>query len=31
MLTQDDLDARRKFEGIVFLILFALTIPPPIG
>jgi uncharacterized PurR-regulated membrane protein YhhQ (DUF165 family) len=27
MLTKDNLDARRKLEGIVFLILFALTIP----
>ena len=27
MLTKDNLDARRRFEGIVFLILFALTIP----
>jgi len=27
MLTKDNLDTRRKLEGIVFLILFALTIP----
>ena len=27
MLTKDDLDARRRREGILFLILFALTIP----
>jgi uncharacterized PurR-regulated membrane protein YhhQ (DUF165 family) len=27
MLTQDNLDTRRKVEGIVFLVLFALTIP----
>src|SRR6266545_8250008 len=27
MLMKDNLDARRKLEGIVFLILFALTIP----
>jgi uncharacterized PurR-regulated membrane protein YhhQ (DUF165 family) len=27
MLTKDNLDARRKAEGFVFLILFALTIP----
>jgi uncharacterized PurR-regulated membrane protein YhhQ (DUF165 family) len=27
MLTKDSLDTRRKWEGIVFLVLFALTIP----
>ena len=27
MLTKDNLDARRRLEGIVFLVLFALTIP----
>jgi uncharacterized PurR-regulated membrane protein YhhQ (DUF165 family) len=27
MLTKDSLDIRRKWEGIVFLVLFALTIP----
>ena len=27
MLTKDNLDARRKVEGIVFPVLFALTIP----